>query len=165
VGATPRLQIIAQSFGILVGSVVGTLCYLLLIPDPTTMLITPQWPAPAVATWKAVAQALAQGLTSLPPSALVAIAIAAPIGLALAVAEHLLPQRYARLLPSAPALGLALVIPAWNSISLFLGAAVAALFMRINPARATRYTLPVAAGLVAGESLMGIVTIAIHLFK
>lgn len=165
VGATPRLQIIAQGFGILVGSVVGTLCYLLLIPDPATMLITPQWPAPAVATWKAVAQALAQGLTSLPPSALIAIAIAAPIGLALAVAEHLLPARYARLLPSAPALGLALVIPAWNSISLFLGSAVAALIMRINPTLATRYTLPVAAGLVAGESLMGIVTIAIHLFK
>jgi putative OPT family oligopeptide transporter len=165
VGATPRLQIIAQSFGILVGSVVGTLCYLLLIPDPATMLITPQWPAPAVATWKAVAQALAQGLSSLPPSALLAIAMAAPIGLALAVAEHLLPQRYARLLPSAPALGLALVIPAWNSISLFLGAAIAALFTRINPALAARYTLPVAAGLVAGESLMGIVTVAIHLFK
>ncbi|MBI1204711.1 MAG: OPT family oligopeptide transporter [Rhodopseudomonas sp.] len=165
VGATPRLQIIAQSFGILIGSIVGTLCYLLLIPDPATMLITPQWPAPAVATWKAVAQALAQGLTSLPPSALAAIAIAAPLGLALAVAEHLLPERYARLLPSAPALGLALVIPAWNSISLFLGSAVAALFMRINPTLAARYTLPVAAGLVAGESLMGIFTIAIHLFK
>ncbi len=82
VGATPRLQIIAQSFGILVGSVVGTLVYLVLIPDPAAMLITPQWPAPAVATWKAVAQALSQGLSSLPPNAIAAIAIAAPIGLA-----------------------------------------------------------------------------------
>ena len=165
VGATPRLQIIAQSFGILVGSVVGTLVYLVLIPDPATMLITPQWPAPAVATWKAVAEALAQGLGSLPPSAIAAIAIAAPIGFALAVTEHLLPERYARLLPSASALGLALVIPAWISISAFLGAFVAALFARINPGLAARYTLPVAAGLVAGESLMGIVTISIHLFK
>ncbi|MCF8476802.1 MAG: OPT/YSL family transporter [Pseudolabrys sp.] len=165
VGATPRLQIIAQSFGILVGSVVGTLVYLVLIPDPATMLITPQWPAPAVATWKAVAEALAQGLASLPTSAIAAIAIAAPIGFALAVAEHLLPERIARRLPSAPALGLALVIPAWNSISLFLGAVMAAAFMRISPSLAARYTLPVAAGLVAGESLMGIVTIAIHVFK
>lgn len=165
VGATPRLQIIAQSFGILVGSVVGTLCYLVLIPDPATMLITPEWPAPAVATWKAVAEALGKGLETLPPSALVAIAIAAPIGFALAVAEHLLPARYARYLPSAPALGLAFVIPAWNSISLFLGSAVAALFARISPDLAARYTLPIAAGLVAGESLMGIVTIAIHVLK
>ena len=37
---------LAQSFGILVGSMVGTLCYLVLIPDPATMLITPEWPAP-----------------------------------------------------------------------------------------------------------------------
>jgi len=165
VGATPRLQIIAQSLGILVGSVVGTLCYLVLIPDPATMLITPEWPAPAVATWKAVAEALAQGLETLPASALTAIAIAAPIGFALAVAEHLLPARHARYLPSAPALGLAFVIPAWNSISLFLGAAIAALFARTKPELAARYTLPMAAGLVAGESLMGIVTIAIHVLK
>ena len=165
VGATPRLQIIAQSFGILVGSVVGTLVYLFLVPDPARMLITPQWPAPAVATWKAVAEGLAHGLSSLPPSAVLAIAIAAPTGFALALAERLLPERYARLLPSAPALGLAFVIPAWNSISLFLGALIAALFARLWARQAGRYTLPVAAGLVAGESLMGIVTIGIRVLS
>ncbi len=164
VGATPRLQIIAQSFGILVGSVVGTFVYLFLVPDPASMLITPRWPAPAVATWKAVAEGLAHGLSSLPPSAVAAIAIAAPLGFALALAERLLPFRFARLLPSAPALGLAFVIPAWNSISLFLGALVAALVMRAAPLAGERYILPVAAGLVAGESLMGIVTIAVHVF-
>jgi uncharacterized oligopeptide transporter (OPT) family protein len=165
VGATPRLQIIAQSFGILVGSVVGTLVYLFLIPDPASMLITPQWPAPAVATWKAVAEGLANGLSSLPASAVAAIAVAAPLGFGLAVAERMLPPRLARLVPSAPALGLAFVIPAWNSISLFLGAAAAALFARVFPTFAARYTLPVAAGLVAGESLMGIVTVAIQVLK
>jgi uncharacterized oligopeptide transporter (OPT) family protein len=80
----------------------------------------------------------------------------------LALAEHLLPQRYARLLPSAPALGLAFVIPAWNAISLFLGAVIATLFAKLWPRQAGRYILPVAAGLVAGESLMGIITIAIR---
>ncbi|MGA7971328.1 MAG: OPT/YSL family transporter, partial [Pseudolabrys sp.] len=164
VGATPRLQIIAQSFGILVGSVVGTLVYLVLIPAPAHMLITPQWPAPAVATWKAVAEGLAHGLSSLPPSAVIAIAIATPIGFALALAEFLLPEHKAKLVPSAPAIGLAFVIPAWNSISLFLGAVIAAVLLKGWPRLAERYTLPVAAGLVAGESLMGIVTIGIHLF-
>jgi len=165
VGATPRLQMIAQAFGILVGSIVGTVCYLLLVPDPARMLITPEWPAPAVATWKAVAEALAQGAASLPPSAIIAILIAAPVGFGLALAEQMLPERIARFLPSAPALGLAFVIPAWNSISLFLGAAAAAALARTKPDLAARYTLPVAAGLVAGESLMGIVTIALHVFK
>ena len=162
VGATPRLQLIAQSFGILIGSVAGTLVYLFLIPDPASMLITPEWPAPAVATWKAVAEGLSGGLSSLPPSAVGAIAIAAPLGFAFALAERMLPPHLARFVPSAPALGLAFVIPAWNSISLFLGAVAAALFQRAFPTLAPRYTLPVAAGLVAGESLMGIVTVAIN---
>ena len=165
VGATPRLQIIAQSFGILVGSVVGTLVYLVLVPDPATMLITPRWPAPAVATWKAVAEGLAHGVSSLPASAVAAIAIAAPRGFALALAERLLPDRTARFVPSAPAIGLAFVIPAWNSISLFLGALAAAAFMRASTPLASRYTLPIAAGLVAGESLMGIVTTAMHVLR
>ena len=165
VGATPRLQIIAQSFGILIGSVVGSLVYLVLVPDPAAMLITPQWPAPAVATWKAVAEGLAHGLSSLPASAVAAIAIAAPIGFGFALAERALPRRLARLVPSAPAIGLAFVIPAWNSISLCLGAVAAALLMRASPTLAARFTLPVAAGLVAGESLMGIVTIAVHVLN
>lgn len=162
VGATPRLQVIAQSFGVLIGAVVGVAVYLFLVPDPASMLMTPEWPAPAVATWKAVAEGLAGGVTSLPPSAIAAIAIAAPLGVALAVAEKALPPRLAHFLPSGSAMGLAFVIPAWSSLSLFLGAALAALFARIAPQAGARYTLPIAAGLVAGESLMGIVAVAIH---
>ena len=47
---------------------------------------------------------------------------------------------------------------------MFLGAVIATVFGRYWPRAAERYTLPVAAGLVAGESLMGIVTIGIHVF-
>ncbi len=50
IGATPARQAVAQCVGILLGSVVGVLAYQLLIPDPQAMLITPEWPAPAVAT-------------------------------------------------------------------------------------------------------------------
>ncbi len=133
IGATPRFQVVAQCFGVLTGSLVGSLVYLVLIPHPRTMLITPEWPAPAVAVWKAVAEVLAQGLGAVPPGAVPAMAVAAVLGLVLALAESLLPQRLARLLPSAPAIGLAFVIPAWNSLSLFLGAAGAAAVARAAP--------------------------------
>jgi len=36
--------------------------YLLLIPDPAAMLVTSEWPAPAVATWKAVAELFRDGI-------------------------------------------------------------------------------------------------------
>jgi putative OPT family oligopeptide transporter len=156
IGATPSFQIVAQVFGVLTGSLVGSLAYLLIIPDPRSMLITPEWPAPAVATWKAVAEVLAVGLAAIPEGAVAAMAVAAALGIGLVLAERAAPARAARYLPSAPALGLAFVIPAWNSISLFLGGLLSALVWRYAPDWAERRLTAVAAGLVAGESLAGV---------
>ncbi|MGK2940290.1 MAG: OPT family oligopeptide transporter [Immundisolibacter sp.] len=155
-GATPAYQIIAQCFGVLAGSLVGSAVYLILIPDPVAQLLTPEWPAPAVATWKAVAEVLAQGLHALPTGSVPAMALAAVTGITLATGEALLPRRMARWLPSGAALGLAFVIPAWIAISLFMGAMAAACLRLLAPNWAARFVLAIAAGLVAGESLAGI---------
>ncbi len=156
IDASPSRQSIAQCFGILAGSVVGALVYLALIPDPQTMLLTETWPAPAVATWKAVAEALAHGLESVPPAARVAMLVGGAAGLVLGVLEALLPARRLVYLPSAVALGLAFVIPASISIMMFLGALAAWVFaVRWEPL-ATRFTIAAAAGLVAGESIVGV---------
>jgi len=155
-GAEPRFQALAQVFGVLTGSLVGAATYVLLVPDPSAMLITPQWPAPAVATWKAVAEVLQGGLDHLPPAAVPAMAIAAGLGLALALAQQLAPARWSRWVPSASAVGLAFVIPAWNSMSMFIGALLAYLVARLSPSWAERFLIAAAAGLVAGESLAGV---------
>ena len=84
------------------------------------------------------------------------MAIAAVLGLILGAADRLLPEQAARFLPSAPAAGVAFVIPAWNSISLCLGAVIAGLAMRLRPGWTERYGTALAAGLVAGESLIGV---------
>ena len=125
------------------------------------MLLTEQWPAPAVATWKAVAEVLVQGLAAVPEGSVVAVLLAAAAGVALACGEVLLPARWARWLPSGAALGLAFVIPAWISISLFLGAALAAILFGLVRGWAQRFVLVLAAGLVAGESLAGIASAAL----
>jgi putative OPT family oligopeptide transporter len=155
-GASPRLQAIAQVFGVLMGSLVGTAAYVVLIPDPVEMLITPEWPAPAVATWKAVAEVLQGGLANLPPAAAPAIVLGALAGLLLATAAHRLPEHRAHWLPSPTALGLAFVIPAWNSLSLFLGAVLGYLLWKYVRSWAERFVIVLAAGFVAGESLAGI---------
>lgn len=156
IGATARLQIVAQVFGVLTGSLVGSLIYLVLVPDPAAMLLTESWPAPAVATWKAVAEVLASGISAIPPGALPAMGIAAVLGILMAILEHVLPPRFAWLLPSAPAVGLAFVIPAWNAISMFAGALLAYLLRQATPPWAEKYTITLATGLVAGESLAGV---------
>jgi uncharacterized oligopeptide transporter (OPT) family protein len=156
IDASAARQSIAQCFGILAGSVVGALVYLALIPDPQTMLLTEAWPAPAVATWKAVAEALAHGLESVPPSARAAMLVGGVAGLMLGTLEALLPLRRAAYLPSATALGLAFVIPASISLMMFLGALAAWVFAARWEHLAARFSIAAAAGLVAGESIVGV---------
>ena len=54
---------------------------------------------------------------------------------------------------------LSFVIPAWNAISLFLGAVAAAIVARFFPAWSERKMVVLAAGLVVGESLAGVLSI------
>jgi uncharacterized oligopeptide transporter (OPT) family protein len=159
VGASPAKQVAAQCAGILIGSIVGSLVYLQLISDPLEQLLTVEWPAPAVATWKAVAEALSGGLQGIPGTALVAMAIAAPAGIALALLEQRLrPERLAWV-PSGTTVGLAFVVPAATSMTLFFGAALGALLHRFVPRWSARFLLSMAAGLVAGESLYGVAAV------
>jgi uncharacterized oligopeptide transporter (OPT) family protein len=153
VGAPPRAQVVAQVFGVLTGSLVGAWVYLRLIPDPAGMLITEQWPAPAVATWKVVAETLSQGLGSVPASALWAVGIGAAAGVGSALLEH---RGGGRWMPSMPALGLAMVIPASLSITMCMGSLVAAAVERLDPGLARRFVIAAASGLIAGESLTGV---------
>ncbi len=156
IGATPFRQAIAQCVGVLTGSLVGAAAYLALLPDPAAMLLTEAWPAPAVATWKAVAEAMAHGIDSVPESARAAMLIALAAGCAAGLAEATAPARLVRLLPSATAIGLAFVIPASISFTMALGALAAAAFRAVAPSLAARFTVAIAAGLVAGESFVGV---------
>ncbi|MFK3774448.1 OPT family oligopeptide transporter [Pseudomonas sp. NPDC089406] len=156
IGATPHKQLAAQCIGILIGSVVGVLVYLMLIPDPKGLLLTQQWPAPAVATWKAVAQTLTQGLGALAPELRWAIAAGSAAGVLLGALDSLLPQRAARWLPSTAALGLAFILPASISTMMGLGALVTWLASCRWPGLAERFAITAAAGLIAGESIMGV---------
>jgi uncharacterized oligopeptide transporter (OPT) family protein len=50
-----------------------------------------------------------------------------------------------------------MVVPGSNAIAMFLGSAVAEYLRRRRPALAENSVIPVSSGLIAGESLMGIV--------
>ena len=156
IGAAPGRQAVAQCCGILLGSVVGVLAYQLLIPDPQSMLITPEWPAPAVATWKAVAEALTGGLGALAADVRWAVLAGALCGVLLGTLEGLLPERRLRWLPSSAALGLAFIIPASISLMMTLGAVLAWAFASRWRSLGERFVIVAAAGLVAGESMAGV---------
>jgi uncharacterized oligopeptide transporter (OPT) family protein len=156
-GGNPRKQTISQLLGVVAGTLVCVPVYMI-IARPEK-LGSAELPAPAAKVWAGVAEMLANGLDSLPKHAVVAMAIGGALGVLLTLAEALLPQRIARWLPSATGLGIAGVIPAFNSISMFLGALVAWWLSREAPATGEKYTIPVSSGLIAGESLMGVAII------
>ncbi len=155
IGATPWKQAAAQCCGVATGSIVGSIVFLYMIHSPATQLLTPEWPAPAVAVWKAVADALAGGLGSVPASARWAMLPAGICGILLALAERL-PPALARCLPSGTTVGLAFVIPASTSLTVAGGAVLAALLGRLAPRFTASFLLAIAAGFIAGESLFGV---------
>lgn len=156
VGASPRQQSVAQLFGVLSGATIGSAGYLLLIPDPGAMLLTDEWPAPAVAAWKAVAEIFSVGIEAMPEMAGEAMAIAGGAGVLLAIVEKVVPKERVKWVPSPASMGLAMVIPAWYAVSMFIGGVAGWGALRWAKSWAVRFLIVLAAGVIAGESLTGV---------
>jgi OPT family oligopeptide transporter len=154
-GANPRKQFIAQFLGIFTGAFVIVPAFYLIVPTPD-VLGGDRFPAPAAQVWKAVAELLAHGLSSLDITELWALCIGGLIGILIPVLERLLPPRTRPFIPSAMGLGLAFVIPFWNTLSMFTGAFIAWILTKVAKEWAIKYTIPIASGMIAGESLMGV---------
>jgi len=156
VGASPRLQTYAQLGGVLAGAFAGSAVYQLLITNPSEQLLTEDWAAPAVAQWKAVAEILVKGFENLPEGSVMAMVIAGVIGIVLAIFEKVLPKERATYVPSPSAIGLALVIPAYYCVAIFIGSLIGWGVQRRFPDWSKRFLIVLASGIFAGESLVGV---------
>ncbi|MFU8892579.1 MAG: OPT family oligopeptide transporter [Luteolibacter sp.] len=163
-GADPRPQYIAQIAGAFAGALVGCYGYLILIPDPATQLLTTEWPAPGVAAWKAVAELFVIGIHALPPGTQLAMIIGACFGIVLAVLEKTVSAKHRIWVPSGPSIGLAFVIAPSVSFSLFTGSMVAVALGKVVPSWSTRFLIIAASGIIAGESLSGMLLALIAIF-
>lgn len=165
VNARVRYQVTSQIFGVFVGAISGSLVYIYLIPDPAQQLITSEWPAPAVATWKSVAELMSEGLSHFPPGALQATIIGVMVGVLDAILQSTLSKKVSKWLPSGSAMGLAFIIPAWTSLTMFLGALFAFILLKWRPRFSALYATVIAAACVAGESLGGVAAIILRIFN
>ncbi|MBI3884133.1 MAG: OPT/YSL family transporter [Opitutae bacterium] len=154
-GAKPRHQFYAQLFGVLVGAAIVVPAFNLIIPDPG-VLGGEAWPAPSCVVWAGVSKSFSGGIGELHASSKSAILVGLALGVALALFEKFAPKTLRPLLPSPAGLGIAMVLPGSNCIAMFAGASAAEFMRRRFPVLAEKTVVPVASGLIAGESLMGI---------
>lgn len=153
-GANPRKQFIAQFLGIFAGTLIVIPAFYILVPDASA-LGSDKWPAPSAQVWAAVAKLLSNGIDSLHSTARLGIIIGGLIGIIIPVIEIIFPKRR-KYIPSAMGLGLSMVIPFYNSLSMFIGAFIALMFEKKLPKIADKYIIPLSSGIIAGESIMGV---------
>jgi uncharacterized oligopeptide transporter (OPT) family protein len=149
-GANPRKQFLAQFAGIFFGLVAIVPAWYAMVPNKKAL---EAFNPPATYMWKAVADLLTRGLHMLPTSAIWAIVVGAIVGVALPVAGRLFPKAEPYL-PSAMGLGLSWVMVFQNSLSFAIGAVLVAAWTRLNKKGSDLYYVPIASGLIAGESLI-----------
>ena len=130
------------------------------------VLMSDKLPMPAAQIWKAVAEILTKGLSFLHPSAQLAIAVGAAIGLII----EILNQRSKGKFPvSGVGLGLAFVLKFSDSLSMAMGALIFWLAGKyLSDKKSVSYRAfvdnqeTVCAGAIAGGSIIGLVLILLE---
>jgi len=150
-GANPRKQFIAQFLGVFFGTLAIVPVWFLMVPNKAAL---EKFAAPATRQWEAVARVLTKGIDTLPESTHMAMVIGALVGIALPVLERVLPARARKMLPSAMGLGLSWVIPFGNALGFAIGAVLAKLWSVVHRRTSELFSVPLASGLIAGESLI-----------
>ena len=156
-GASPQAQVNAQVLGAIIGAVVSVPVYEVIVK--TYGIGNATMPASAAMSWKATAEAVAGGFSTLPPGAPLAGLVGIVVGCILTLASRRAASRarsWGRFVPSAAAFGVAMINPASLSVAAFVGAVITALVRRRRPDIEDGAVMALAAGGIAGESIMGV---------
>jgi uncharacterized oligopeptide transporter (OPT) family protein len=151
-GASPRAQVTAQILGAVLGALVVVPVYLVIVK--AYGIGTERLPAPSAISWRATAEAVRGGLSAMPLHAPLAGALGLVLGIVLSIAAR---TRWGRFAPSPAAMGIAMLMPASLSVAALVGALLVLVVRRLRPNLDEASVMSLAAGGIAGESLMGVV--------
>ncbi|KIO17519.1 hypothetical protein M407DRAFT_228119 [Tulasnella calospora MUT 4182] len=164
IGAKPKVQFVSQLVGSTVASFLTVGLFVLFTKASPCILYPPEdgqcaYGAPSVSAWAAVATAVTAPKLPIPPSSgytAIGLSILAAICV---VAKHLwIPRKYWHWVPNWNAIGLGFVVPqTFYAVAMGFGSIMYYAWEIKNPAQFDMYGFPLAAGLLAGEGLGGVV--------
>ena len=168
-GAKPRQQAMGHVLGVFAGAAISVpVFYLVFLHNGPENLVSAEYPMPAATIWRAVAEVLTAGLSKLAVSAQWAALFGAFIGI---LFEAIKVSTKGRFPLSGVGIGLAFVIPFNTCFAMFLGSFLFWLAGRkfTDPESKMNKVVvknqePIAAGIIAGGALMGIVVILVETF-
>jgi uncharacterized oligopeptide transporter (OPT) family protein len=158
-GATPRRQTYAQLVGVLVGSVVAIPIFLAL--TGAFGIGTETMPAPSAVSWSGMAKLFSTGFAALPAYTYIGVIGGVLLGILLTLAER---SKFRRFVLSPYGLGIAMIMPPDFSIMIFLGSMLRVVLDKKFTAWMEQYSISLAAGLIVGESVIGVVISILAVF-
>ena len=150
VGSTPRILTYVQLCAIPIGAAAVAIMYPILVGHYG--LGSDGLTAPTGLKLANMAVLLNRGPSALPGGSIVAIGVAAAVGVVLTVLE----SRGARFgwLPSAAGVGFGLILPGTLTLPIAIGGLLGWVWYRLAPGSFDRYRFSLAAGLIAGDALV-----------
>ncbi|MBI3730141.1 MAG: OPT/YSL family transporter [Burkholderiales bacterium] len=166
-GGKPRHQVIGHIIGIVSGALACVPLFFLLFLPPdanglrsTATIVSEQFAFPSALQWKGVAEIIAKGVSGLPTSAIIAMAVA---GLCAVFIEVTNVITRGRLPLSAVSIGLGVVLPPESCFAMWLGALIFWYMGKRNAEKGTKgHTFwvegceAISAGLISGAAILGI---------
>jgi len=161
--AKPKNQFVAQLVGSTVSVFLNVGLFILFTKASPCILYPPEtgactYGAPSVAAWAAVAAAVTNKELPIPPSSGYTAIGLSILGVIIVVVKHLwIPRKHWHWVPNWNAVGLAFVVPqTYFPLAMVFGATINYVWEKRSPKSFDMYGFPVAAGLLAGEGLGGV---------
>lgn len=165
-GGKPRHQAIGHVLGIFAGAMVAVPVFYQIFHGDISLFTSDKLPLPSASVWKAVAEILTKGLSTLHPTTQIAVIIGAVLGIVI----EILNKKMKRGFPlSVVGLGLAFVLRFSDSLSIALGSLLFwVAHKKFKDPQSFGFKTLVAnqetlsAGIIAGGSIIGIILILLE---
>lgn len=171
-GTPPKLQWYAQAMGSVVAMFMSPGVFILFTKAYPCVLDSEAkkcaFSAPSVAAWKAVAVAVTEPTIPVPKSSAIFSIVLAVISVIVVIVRHNFlvghREKYRLYIPNFMAIGLAFVLPATQySTAMLTGAIIAYVWAKKNAASFDLLCYAIAAGMIAGEGLGGVVNAVLEI--